>query len=67
MDILNDTNYITWLHINEKIAERVPGYVNNYTPITKEASSTLADSQWADDINKLYPIDSKENTWISAA
>jgi len=67
MDILNDTNFVTWLHINEKLQEQVPTYVKEYTPLSKEGSSNLNDNQWADDVRKWYPIDCKENTWMSAA
>ena len=67
MDILNDTNFVTWLHINEKLQEQIPTYVKEYTPLTKEGSSNLTDNQWADDVRRWFPIDCKENTWMSAA
>lgn len=64
MDITDDNIYATLFHVCKK---GVPDYVRKSPALTKEASADLPDSLFADRANRRYPIDSKANTWLSAA
>ena len=65
MDILNDNLYATLMEIRGTCG--IPKYVESATPLSKEAAAALPDTLFADRVNRRYPIDSKANTWLSAA
>lgn len=64
MDITSDNSHSVLYRIC-KIG--VPDYVSKSAVTTKEASADLPDSLFADSFNRRYPIDSKANTFLSAA
>lgn len=66
MDIVHDNSWNHLLQISEKLGDKLPTYVREYTPLTKESASTLEDGLFADDRNRLFPIDSPASTWTSA-
>lgn len=65
MDITDDTLHATLLHICK--GGHAPDYVLDTPPLSKEAAAQLSDHMFADRINRRYPINSKANTWLSAA
>jgi len=64
MDITEDNLRATLYHVCK---DGVPDYVNNAKILSKEAAEKLPDSLFADRTNRRYPIDTKANTWLSAA
>ena len=66
MDIIHDNSWNSLLQISEKLDGNLPLYVKEYTPLTKESASTLDDELFADNRNRLFPIDSPANAWTSA-
>lgn len=65
MDFITDNNPSNIEYIKSILGDKLPNYVNeNYDASTleKKASSVFADSE-----NRLYPIDTKRNTWMSNA
>ena len=67
MDLLHDTSHRTWYYIGTQHEKLVPGYVLDSTVTTKEAAEDLPNSMFADEVRRLFPIDSPASTWLSAA
>ena len=67
MDALHDNSHRTWIQLADTYETFVPSYVNNYTLPDKEAASKIPDTLFADPARRLFPIDSKEAVWLSAA
>jgi hypothetical protein len=65
MDILSDNLHAMLYHVCK--SGNAPEFVKNAEAMTKEAADKLPDSLFADRTNRRYPIDSKANTWLSAA
>lgn len=66
MDIINDNSWNNLLQISEKLNGNLPDYVKQYTPLTKESASSLEPELFADERNRLFPVDSPANAWMSA-
>jgi hypothetical protein len=66
MDIIHDNGFITWVKIGSAHGALVPSYVYDYTPPEKEAASILPDTHFADSTDRMFLIDSKPATWLSA-
>lgn len=64
MDITEDNLHATLYHICK---DGAPDYVTQSRMLTKQASAELPDALFADRTNRRYPIDTKANTWLSAA
>ena len=64
MDITEDNLHATLYHVCKGGA---PEYVRKSQAMTKESAAELPDSLFADRVNRRYPIDSRANTWLSAA
>ena len=63
MDFRNDNNTFGITHVMQQLGDSVPSYITNESAdLTKLASSAFADEK-----NREYPINSKENTWKSIA
>lgn len=63
MDFRNDNNTFGLTYVMQQLGDKVPSYVTEATPdLTKVASSAFADEQ-----NREYPINTRENTWKSIA
>jgi len=67
MDIVNDVSRTTWYRLGTAHKDIIPEYVMNAEPVTKEAASLMPSRQFADDINRMFPLDSPADTWLSAA
>ena len=67
MDALHDNSHRTWIDLAETAEPFIPSYVQEYTLPDKEAASKIPDSLFADPARRLFPIDSKEAVWLSAA
>lgn len=67
MDALHDSSHRTWYHIGTQYEKLIPSYVMSSSPMDKEAADELSDSEYADDVNRMFPICSPEETWLSAA
>lgn len=67
MDALHDNSHRTWIHLADTYEPLIPSYVSEYTLPDKEAASKIPDSLFADPARRLFPIDSKEAVWLSAA
>lgn len=65
MDITDDRLHTTLLQVYKTAS--APDYVGDSSPMDKEAAAKLPDALFADRVNRRYPIDSKANTWLSAA
>lgn len=65
MDITDDRLHSTLLQVLKQAGK--PTYVGESSPMDKEAAAKLPDALFADRVNRRYPIDSKANTWLSAA
>ena len=65
MDITDDTLHSTMMRVCRD--GRAPDYVLDSRPMDKEAAAKLPDALFADRVNRRYPIDSKADTWLSAA
>lgn len=64
MDITEDNLHATLYHVCK---DGAPDYVKKSAMLTKQASADLPDALFADRTNRRYPIDTKANTWLSAA
>lgn len=64
MDITSDTTRAVLCSICRSGA---PEYVMKAGATTKEAADRIPESLFADSFNRRYPVDSKANTWLSAA
>ena len=64
MDITQDNLHATLYHVCK---DGAPEYVTNSRILTKEAAAGIPDALFADRTNRRYPIDTKANTWLSAA
>ena len=64
MDITEDNLHATLYHVCK---DGAPDYVTKSRMLTKQASAELPDALFADRTNRRYPIDTKANTWLSAA
>ena len=64
MDITEDNLHATLYHVCK---DGAPDYVTQSKMLTKQASAELPDALFADRTNRRYPIDTKANTWLSAA
>ena len=67
MDALNDNSHRTWLAIATDHAALVPTYVMDHTLLEKDAADHLPARSFADDIKRLFPLDTPADTWLSAA
>ena len=67
MDLLHDSSHRTWYQLGTKFATLIPDYVMNSELPTKEAADALADSEFAEDTGRMFPIDSPSATWLSGA
>ncbi len=67
MDALHDSSHRTWYHIGTQHEKLIPTYVRESCPMDKEAAADLADNEYADDVNRVFPLCSPEETWLSAA
>lgn len=67
MDALHDNSHRTWIQLADTYETFVPSYVQEYTLPDKEAASKIPDTLFADPARRLFPIDSKEAVWLSAA
>lgn len=65
MDVINDQGYRQWLSIEQQY--KVPEYVYNHEPLSKEAADVLPDSLFADIVHRQFPVSSAADTWMSAA
>jgi hypothetical protein len=65
MDVINDQGYRQWLSIEQEY--KVPEYVYNHEPTTKEAADSLPDALFADIVHRQFPVSSPADTWMSAA
>lgn len=65
MDFTEDTLHSSLIGVCRKGG--APDYVLQAPPMDKEAAAKLPDALFADRVNRRYPIDSKANTWLSAA
>ena len=71
MDILTDNSRATLFKIAESF--EMPDYVlqsqtEEFAEDAKEAADkSLPDTLFADSVHRAYPVDSKANTWLSAA
>ena len=62
VDFIRDNSKRVWLGIATKTT--VPTYVNT-AEISKEAADTLLDSEFADPVKRIFPLNNAANTWIS--
>jgi len=67
MDVLHDNSLRTWVQLGDAHESLIPQYVMQYNLPDKEAASKMEDGLFADDARRLFPVDSKEATWLSAA
>ena len=67
MDLQHDSSHRTWFYIGTHHEKLVPGFVLDAPLLTKEAADDLPNSLFADDVRRLFPIDSPANCWLSAA
>jgi len=67
MDLQHDNSHRTWFYIGTHHEKLVPGFVLDAPLLTKEASEDLPNSLFADEVRRLFPIDSPANCWLSAA
>lgn len=67
MDIVNDVSRTTWYKLGTAHKDIIPDYVMNSEPVTKDAASLMPSRQFADDANRLFPLDTPADTWLSAA
>jgi hypothetical protein len=65
MDILSDTSNMQLCRIAERYA--MPTYVSNSEPLEKSAAEELPAELFADPGARMFPINNKANTWLSAA
>lgn len=65
MDILEDTSHLTLYKIAKSVG--LPDYVKKAEVETTEDVEGHSDGLFADSYNRRFPIDSKANTWLSAA
>ena len=66
MDITHDGPHAVLIQISD--AYGLPDYVKQAEDVfTKEAADKLPDELFADPINRVYPIGSKADVWLSAA
>ena len=65
MDVLHDNSYRK-LHQIALVVGPLPSYVGNYTILDEKQASELSDRFFADESGRQFPIDSPENTWLSA-
>ena len=64
IDFIKDNSKRVWLAIATKTA--VPSYVNTSEVLDKQASEGLTNSEFADPVKRIFPINNAANTWISA-
>ena len=64
MDIIQDNLHATLYHVCK---DGAPEYVVKSRMLTKQAAEKIPDALFADRTNRRYPIDTKANTWLSAA
>ena len=67
MDVITDTAYRILYKVATALGDDLPDYVRSHEPPDKEAAAAMPDSDFADDFRRLYPLDSKAATWLSAA
>lgn len=65
MDVLHDSSWRQWFNIAKTY--KVPEYVMNHEVMDKNAAADLDDTLFADAGKRMFPLDSKANTWLSAA
>ena len=67
MDILHDASNREWYQMGTRFQTLIPDYVLTSEWPTKEAADGLPDRLFADEILRLYPLDTQAATWLSAA
>ena len=67
MDLQHDPSHRTLYYISTHHEKLVPGYVLDSCPLTKEAADELPNSLFADDVRRLFPLDTPADCWLSAA
>ena len=65
MDILEDTSHLTLYKIAKSVG--LPDYVKKAEVETPVDVENHSDGLFADSFNRRFPLDSKANTWLSAA
>ena len=65
MDILHDNSHSILFQISNNY--EMPKYVMDSELLDKSAADKLSDRLFADPVGREYPINSKANTWLSAA
>lgn len=66
MDFIKDQNPTALYEVGIKAGEALPDYVKEAAMLQEEDVANLADSAFADRVNRLHPIHTKEATYMSA-
>ena len=68
MDILHDNSFRVLRTIADIVGESgMPEYVMHNNVPDQKTASNLADGAFADDVNRMYPIDTPHATWLAGA
>jgi hypothetical protein len=67
MDLIHDSSHRTWYHLGVKFATLIPAYVLDSEMQTSDIVEKLASSEFADENQRMFPIDTPAATWLSAA
>jgi hypothetical protein len=68
MDVIHDNSRRQLMQISAVVGEEnLPDYVQHYNVPDEKNASSLPDELFADPGKRLYPVDSKGATWLSAA
>ena len=67
MDITHDNSWNNLIQITAKLDGDIPAYIKEYTPLNEKSASILSDKLFADERNRMFPMDSQANTWLSSA
>lgn len=68
MDFRNDNNDYGVKFVKQALANNLPSYIDETLSSDKISNITkLASNAFADEVSREYPINTKENTWLSAA
>ena len=66
-DVLNDNSHAVLYKIAQTMDFKLPAYVETGIPLEKEAAVRTADTLFADEVNRRFPLTDKANTWLSSA
>ena len=66
-DVLHDNSHALLYKIAQAVDNKLPDYVLDGVPLTKEAAAEAPDALFADSRNRRFPISDRANTWLSAA